>query len=318
MTTLRFSRSALLAISLSLLTVGGAQAAGHSKKESSKKAPAPVAASAGDDLASVKSQLKVLEKALAVADAQALAELWTADCSYTNEDGQKWVGRDKVRDRFASVFGTEGRQLVELVPENVKVMAPAVALAEGVVRRRDFASTDPSTRFSMLLLKQADGNWLISSATETPYAVAEEPDRLGELSWLVGDWKVEKESGYVHLNASWAAGHKFLILSYIIKRPGQKDAVDCKQIIGWNPRTEQIVSWSFDANGGFGYGAWSKKDKQWVVDADGVERDGSATRATNIVSMDGPDSFTWQSINRSVDGASYEDTAVLKIVRAGK
>lgn len=318
MTTLSFSKAAILAVSLGLVVTGSAQAAGHSKKASKK--PAQAAASqpnnSAGDIDSVKAQVKLLEKSLAVADAKAVAAKWTADGSYTNEEGQKWTGRSSLEDRFAAVFGSDGRQLVELAPENVKLVAPSVALVEGVVRRRDFAMETPATRFNMLLLKQADGGWLISTATETPYSAQEQTDHLKDLAWLIGDWKVEKNGGYVHLNANWTAGKKFMVLSYIIKRPGQNDVVDCKQVIGWNPRTEHIVSWSFDATGGFGYSTWNKNNAQWTVEADGVDSNGSSTRATNVVTPDGPNAFTWQSLNRSVDDAPVGDTAVLRIERA--
>lgn len=315
MTTLRLFNTAVAALSIFLFASSTVEAAGHSKKD--KKAASSQQQKSVDESASIRSQVKALEKSLGLADAAAVAAMWTTDGSYTNQDGDKWSGRQALQERFAGVFANEGRQLVELAPDNIKMVAPAVAIVEGVVRRRDFSSESPATRFNMVLVKQ-DGAWLISSASETPFVAQAQEEHLKDLSWLVGEWKLEKNGAYVHLNASWVATKKFLILSYQIKRPGQTQTVDSKQIIGWNPRTEKIVSWNFDANGGFGYGSWLKDGNRWTIEADGVDSDGSATRATNVIAMDGPDAFTWQSVDRSVDGVPFGDTPSLKIERAAK
>ena len=47
------------------------------------------------------------------------------------------------------------------------------------------------------------------------------------------------------------------------------------QIIGWNPKLGRIVSWHFDAEGGFGDDAWTKDGSKWVIEATGVFRNGS-------------------------------------------
>ncbi|CAF0749855.1 unnamed protein product [Rotaria sordida] len=74
----------------------------------------------------------------------------------------------------------------------------------------------------------------------------------------------------------------------------------------------------FDSLGGFGTGLWSQHNDQWFVDSEGVDPDGRVTSATNIISNQGEKSFSWQSVNRSVEGESYSDTAQLTINRSAR
>ncbi len=87
------------------------------------------------------------------------------------------------------------------------------------------------------------------------------------------------------------------------------------QIIGWNPRRGRIVSWHFDAQGGFGEDTWTKDGSKWVMEATGMLRDGSQSTSVNVVTPIDANSFIWQSIKRTLDGVSLPDTAPVKMVR---
>ena len=81
------------------------------------------------------------------------------------------------------------------------------------------------------------------------------------------------------------------------------------QIIGWNPKLGRIVSWHFDAQGGFGNDVWTKDGSKWVIEATGVFRDGSESTAVNIITPVDANSFTWQSVKRTLDGVALPNTA---------
>ena len=87
------------------------------------------------------------------------------------------------------------------------------------------------------------------------------------------------------------------------------------QIIGWNPKLGRIVSWHFDAQGGFGNDVWTQDGSKWVIEATGVFRDGSESSAVNIVTPIDANSFTWQSVKRTLDGVNLPDIKPVKIVR---
>jgi hypothetical protein len=87
------------------------------------------------------------------------------------------------------------------------------------------------------------------------------------------------------------------------------------QIIGWHPKLGRIVSWHFGPEGGFGNDVWIKDGSKWVIEAKGVLRDGSESTAVNILTPVDANSFTWQSVKRTLDGVRLPDTPPVKIVR---
>lgn len=166
----------------------------------------------------------------------------------------------------------------------------------------------------MIFVKQ-NGQWLISNATETPLIARGNTEPLNQLSWLIGEWSAEQSGGSVHMKAEWAANKNFIACQYQVQKSADSPKLESRQLIGWDPRSEQPISWHFDSSGGFGYGTWLKKDKQWMVNATGVDRDGSTTNALNVLSIADPDNFSWQSTNRSINGIVVNDTAPLKVHR---
>jgi hypothetical protein len=69
------------------------------------------------------------------------------------------------------------------------------------------------------------------------------------------------------------------------------------QRIGWDPIARRIKSWTFDSNGGYGDGQWSKQGDTWVVQASGVLPDGRTTTSTNFYHRDSADGCTWKSVD---------------------
>ena len=87
-------------------------------------------------------------------------------------------------------------------------------------------------------------------------------------------------------------------------------------IIGWDPRTAQIKSWLFDSAGGLGEAVWTRSsDNQWVIKASGVLRDGSATSATQIVTLVSKDRVSTSSLDRIIGGEIAPDIEEIVTVR---
>jgi hypothetical protein len=95
------------------------------------------------------------------------------------------------------------------------------------------------------------------------------------------------------------------------------DQVDMSgmQIIGWDPVKNQIRSWVFDSDGGFGEGTWVHKDNRWIIQSTSTLADGGRASATNILTRIDDDTATWQSVNRSVDGELLPNVPEVPIVR---
>lgn len=315
----RFAVS-LLALGIMLVGLSPMSMAAKKEKHSSKKVKETevVTTRSTDAKSAVSSQIGLIAKYLNEGDASKLAGLWTVDGTYTDEDGVLLKGRAALEKRFKENVSENGRQPVLFIESPTQLLAENVALAEGVVSRNEGLGAKPQTRYSIVFVKQ-DGTWLISAATETPLvAINENSNRLGELGWLIGDWSAERDGKSVKMKAEWAANNKFINCKYEVKLGPDAPIVESRQVIGWDPRINQPVSWHFDSTGGFGHGDWSNEKGQWVVQAVGVDREGNTTVATDVLSAQSPESFSWQSVNRSVDGFPYNDSAPLKVVRVSK
>ncbi len=277
----------------------------------SVKAKAPVPK---DDEAGIKAQLQALSRAVANADAKAVAALWTEDGIFVDNDGIQTTGRAALEKRFAETFLETGKQAVEFTPENIRFLANTVAFSEGIVSRKVAgAPAVPETRYTTLFVKQ-DGTWLISSATETTLVAQSNYDHLRALAWLIGEWSAEKDGGSVHMKAEWAPSKNFIQCKFETQKPGEPQRID-SQVIGWDPRAEQVVSWNFNSSGGFSNGSWTREGRQWLVNVSGVQQDGSTSKAVNVISPGDPNTFTWQTVQREVDGEPVGDTEPLKVLR---
>ena len=159
-----------------------------------------------------------------------------------------------------------------------------------------------------------DGKWVMVVGQDSPYVPGSNEDYLKDLEWLIGDWAVDAKDQPLRIHFEWMAQRNFIKNTYTFTKDGQATLTG-GQIIGWNPKLGRIVSWHFDAQGGFGDDVWIKDGSKWVIEATGVFRDGSESTAVNIVTPIDANSFTWQSIKRTLEGVSLPDTKPVKIVR---
>jgi hypothetical protein len=90
------------------------------------------------------------------------------------------------------------------------------------------------------------------------------------------------------------------------------------QIIGWDPVAKHIRSWTFDSDGGFSEGVWTRKDDRWMIRKTGVLADGRKASSVNIVKHLDNNSFTLQSVARAVDGEILPNIDEVRIIRQGQ
>jgi hypothetical protein len=164
------------------------------------------------------------------------------------------------------------------------------------------------SRFTSVWVK-TDGQWRIRSARDlTPDSPGETVAgrRLRELEWLVGEWVSEGKDVTVHLKVRWGLNKAFLMEEYEVK-PKQGTGSKVAQWVGWDPVTEQIKSWVFDDQGGYGESLWKRNGNTWTADSNGVLPDGASGSAVNVVKYQDDDTFVWQSIRREADGRPLPD-----------
>jgi len=257
-------------------------------------------------------------KAYTAADAKAVAALFAEDAQLIDEDGEVVAGRAGIEARFAEGFqGAAGRK-IELAIPALRFLGDSAALADGVATVTQ-GEYEPVTVQSKIALQAREGKWSIAQIHDLPAPREIEPEsnyeRLQELEWLLGDWVEESKDVLVRTSWAWSENKNFIVGHYEMKREGQ-EPLSGSQRIGWDPLTRQIRSWTFDSNGGYGQGLWSRRgDNQWIVKAEGVLRDAQTATTTQTLTRMPNDRASWSFTDRVAGGEALPDVEPLVVVR---
>ena len=265
--------------------------------------------------AAVMANDRAYEAAYAKGDIKALADFFAEDAEYTTDEGRTFSGRAAIESAIrAGLTGSKGAKLAIAV-DAVRVLSPDVVLEKGstTVTAKD-GSTD-SSQYTAIHVKK-DGKWKISQLVESPLPNVSAHDRLAELDWLVGDWdEADKTNNIdVHSQNGWARGGNFITRNITVKRAGEV-TLEGWQIIGWDPVNERIRSWTFDGEGGYAEGYWTRDGDRWLLRETGVTPDGGRTTADTTFTKLAADRFTWESTNRTLDGDPQPGISRIEIHR---
>jgi uncharacterized protein (TIGR02246 family) len=253
-------------------------------------------------------------KAFNAADAKAVGVLWASDAEYTDESGQSYQGGAAIGKEYADFFKEHPGATMTVAIESIRFLGPDIAVEKGIAKVKvPSADAALGSRYTVVHARR-DGKWVMVVGRDAPYVPGSNEDHLKDLEWLIGDWTVAAKDRPLRLHFDWMAQRNFIKNTYIVVKDG-KETLTGGQIIGWNPKLGRIVSWHFDAQGGFGDDVWTKDGSKWVIEATGMFRDGSESAAVNMVTPIDANSFTWQSVKRTLDGVSLPDIKPVKIVR---
>jgi uncharacterized protein (TIGR02246 family) len=276
---------------------------------------ATTAAPAGDEKG-VRETFAAYLKAVQERNAAALAGLFDADGALIDSEGTATRGRAAIEQQYADSFASGTGLKVEATLETMRFLTPDVVQLEGSAKLTGPPPSVTAIRFSALSVKKA-GKWQIAELRDYP-APPEDilpSERLADLDWLVGDWLDEGAGSKVSSSIRWGDSKAYLVRTFSVHIGDQKGTSGL-MIIGWDPQTSQIKSWSFDSEGGQGEGYWTRtSDDQWVIKAQGVLRDGTATSATQTVNRVNKDALKFTSTDRVVGGEFVPDIDEIVMVR---
>jgi uncharacterized protein (TIGR02246 family) len=258
---------------------------------------------------------RAFEAAYAKADAKAVADFFTEDAHYTSDDGRTFDGQTAIENNVRAAFAKNSGAKLAIGLNSVRLLSPDVLLERGstAVTAKDGESN--GALYTAVYVKK-DGKWKISQLVETPQPDLTAHDRLSELGWLVGDWQDADKGDNLSVRSqySWARGGNFLTRNVTVKR-GAETTLEGWQIIGWDPIEGCIRSWTFDDEGGFSDGRWTREGNRWLQRETGVTADGSRVTADNTFSKLSNDRFTWESNNRTLDGLPQPGIGRIEINR---
>jgi hypothetical protein len=166
-------------------------------------------------------------------------------------------------------------------------------------------------RYEALLVRD-DAQWRLAMLRET---ASDEGPSIDELAWLIGQWKSTGDQGAEILTTyAWDEQKKFIHVHFKITEKDRKP-LSGKQVLGVDPATGGIRSWTFEAHGGVGEADWHADGDHWELRAEGTLADGRHLSETNVLRRVNDDTFTWQSVDRWLGDVSIPDLAPVKVVR---
>jgi uncharacterized protein (TIGR02246 family) len=272
------------------------------------------AAPAVDEEPQVRETGKAYVEAFNRGDAAALADFWSPDAVYTNRiTGEQVVGRAAIAEQFKTLFAAQKDLKLAVDVESIRFLSPNVAVENGTARFAITKDDAEEVRYGAVYVKSG-GKWLLDRVNDEEPDTATPYEQLKVLEWLVGRWVDQDENVRIETECNWAKNQNFLVRSFTVEAGGQVD-MSGMQVIGWDAAEKRIRSWTFDSDGGFAEAVWSKKGDQWFVSNKGVLADGTKATMVNVIKPVDADSFTWQTIERTVGGALLPNIAEVLIVR---
>jgi uncharacterized protein (TIGR02246 family) len=298
---------------------GSAQVQSTSAVAPARTQPAESAAPASSTTAAENSVRETLAAYIATynqKDAAKLVEFFTPDGTLIDSENVATRGQEAIAQEFSEALTDRSTYTLQAKIDRIRLITPDVAQAEGESRLVSPKEATIANQFVVLLARQGAA-WKIVEIREHP-APAESVtpyERLKELEWMVGEWVDESEDVQVRSTVRWGQGKAYLVRDYSVQVKGEPTTSGL-MIIAWDPQTQLIKSWIFNADGGRGEGSWTRAtDNQWVVKAQGSTGDGRATSATQVISLVNKDAIKTSSIDRIVGGEIARDIEDVIMVR---
>ncbi len=281
----------LASLSITLASASGALAA--TENPASGDSPEKVA---------VQKLDREYEAAYAKGDAAALAGFFAEDAENITEEGNVLRGRAEIEQSLSKGLKANKGAKLSIELESVRLLTPEVAVEKGlstVTAKDGEAST---SRYTAVYVKK-EGKWKISQLVESAVPATTPQEHLSELAWMIGNWEESDKNNDLKVSSQyvWSRGGNFITRNVKVERAGNV-TLEGWQIIGWDPIQERLRTWTFDSEGGYADGYFTRDGDRWLLRETGVTPDGSRTSADNTITKLSADRITWESNNRTLDG----------------
>jgi uncharacterized protein (TIGR02246 family) len=265
------------------------------------------AAASAQDTAAIQSRNQAFIKALSAGNAAAVAEFWTSTGEYTR-GGATIRGRDNILKAYAEHFKTKPTGQLVAEDSAIRFLSEGVAVQEGAFAvERENPADSLRSRFSALYVK-VDGQWLFGLLREEP-----EGPSLAELDWLAGEWSFKTGDGQATMSVRRTKAGAFLLVQTTIQA-GDDESV-ATQVIGVDPATGGLKSWTFESDGSIGTADWVRTETGWLANVASTNAGGEQVKAVTTLTPSTRDAFTFQSTERTVDGEPAPNIDPVQVTR---
>jgi len=252
--------------------------------------------------AAIRATADAFVKAFNARDAKGIASLWTTNGTLADEREQIFKGRKTIEEQYAALFKEHPTARMQVAIKSIEFPTPTTAIEDGMAQVVTRDNAPPAASRYTAVHVQENGKWLMASVREAAVAVPSNYSRLQDVAWLIGRWETKADDGTkVQSRFRWIANKSFIQRDFSVHRDGLLTSSGM-QIIGWDPRAEQVRSWSFDSSGGSGTGLWAPVAEGMRIDSTGVTADGTPTSSKEIlIRVPGEDNVLgWRSFDRKI------------------
>ncbi len=249
-------------------------------------------------------------------DAAAIAALFAENGEIADLKGDDIAsGRADVQARYEAIFAAPDAPSIAIEVSSVRFVGDGLAIEDGTAHLTPPSGNAPPRSFAYTAMLQKDGRggWKIASTRDLGEDTGPAGRLAGLASMLTGEWTARKDGLRLDLAFGWDDSGEFLsgeMLATAADAPPQTTTIR----IGWDAARKVIVWWTFDDKGGFSKGHWTPVDDGWLIRTEGTSAEGEATSATQQLSFENKDTFTWKARDRIVDGEQLPD-AEWRVVR---
>lgn len=242
-------------------------------------------------------------------DAKAIAALFTEDGEITDLTGDDIIaGREAIQAHYEDRFSEDDLPLAAVEVASVRLVAPNLAIEDGTIHLTPTDSTLPnrSMKYTAALVKNDTGKWFIGSTRDLSDVTNASGQLAGLADDFIGDWSSKVGDTLIETTFEWDASGKF-ILGELLVTLLDSEPLSSTIRIGWDKARNTITWWNFDTQGGFAKGDWTRTESGWYVRTSGTTSSGETRTANQHITIDSPDSITWTSKDRMIDGEMLED-----------
>lgn len=249
-------------------------------------------------------------------NANAFAERFLPQAEYELDDGEVIVGREAIRDYFASSFKKFPKAQAHTKESKLRLISLHMAIEEGT--NSIVHSTGEATLCDYVAIWAFnEGYWLLASIRDLPRDEVAEPahERLQPLAWLVGEWLDESPEALIKTSCRWSDDRNFLLQDFTVKVRGS-EVFSGTHRIGWDPLSRKVRGWVFDSHGGYGETFWNWDGERWVIRSSAVHSDGTIAASLNYLIPRDSNAYRWESSHRMSGDEPLPDVSLLIVRQA--
>ncbi|QDT98524.1 hypothetical protein V144x_40300 [Gimesia aquarii] len=238
-------------------------------------------------------------------NAKAVASFWSPEGEYIDANGLRLVGRPAIEKAYTTYFKKNKNAKIQIAVDSVRQIGNNLAIEEGRTAVTVPESAPDLSQYTATYVR-SDGKWKMVSVKESSLTASAVHSGLKDLEWIIGTWVVEDQGLALATHYQWLPGKKFIERTFSTKMNGTTKPMG-KQIIGMDPLSGHLMSWTFNSDGSHAVGIWTATDNGWVIESRGVTSNGKITTADNILTKIDNNGCRWQSVNRTVNGVEMPD-----------